>query len=147
SPSPTKTRRTRRSGRTRSPRPTSSNRWRRAWSPRKAYEWLQERLAATQGEMRQAQDQPFKSYQSQDLFVPEGSISAVTSSITKLNEDYVQAQARRIAIEAALKQAKEMQNRGLGLDALPQVATDPVVVGFNGQIAALTVDLSRMGEK
>jgi capsular exopolysaccharide synthesis family protein len=119
----------------------------RVESARKAYEWLQERLAATQGEMRKAQDQLFKSYQSQDLFVPEGSISAVTSSITKLNEDYVQAQARRIAIEAALKQAKEMQVRGLGLDALPQVATDPVVVGFNGQIAALTVDLSRMGEK
>jgi polysaccharide biosynthesis transport protein len=119
----------------------------RVESARKAYEWLQERLAATQGEMRKAQDQLFKSYQSQDLFVPEGSISAVTSSITKLNEDYVQAQARRIAIEAALKQAKEMQGRGLGLDALPQVATDPVVVGFNGQIAALSVDLSRMGEK
>ena len=119
----------------------------RVESARKAYEWLQERLAATQGEMRKAQDQLFKSYQSQDLFVPEGSISAVTSSITKLNEDYVQAQARRIAIEAALKQAKEMQVHGLGLDALPQVATDPVVVGFNGQIAALTVDLSRMGEK
>jgi succinoglycan biosynthesis transport protein ExoP len=119
----------------------------RVESARKAYEWLQERLAATQGEMRKAQDQLFKSYQTQDLFVPEGSISAVTSSITKLNEDYVQAQARRIAIEAALKQAKEMQGRGLGLDALPQVATDPVVVGFNGQIAALTVDLSRMGEK
>ena len=119
----------------------------RVESARKAYEWLQERLAATQGEMRKAQDQLFKSYQTQDLFVPEGSISAVTTSITKLNEDFIQAQARRIAIEAALKQAREMQSRGLGLDTLPQVATDPVVVGFNGQIAALTVDLSRMSEK
>ncbi len=116
-------------------------------SARKAYEWLQERLAATQGDMRKAQDQLFKSYQSQDLFVPEGSISAVTTSITKLNEDFIQAQARRIAIEAALKQAKEMQSRGLGLDSLPQVAIDPVVVGFSGQIASLSVDLSRMGEK
>jgi polysaccharide biosynthesis transport protein len=119
----------------------------RVESARKAYEWLQERLAATQGEMRKAQDQIFKSYQTQDLFVPEGSISAVTTSITKLNEDFIQAQARRIAIEAALKQAREMQSRGLGLDTLPQVATDPVVVGFSGQIAALTVDLSRMSEK
>jgi polysaccharide biosynthesis transport protein len=119
----------------------------RVESARKAYEWLQERLAATQGDMRKAQDQLFKSYQSQDLFVPEGSISAVTTSITKLNEDFIQAQARRIAIEAALKQAKEMQARGLGLDTLPQVAIDPVVVGFSGQIASLSVDLSRMGEK
>ncbi len=119
----------------------------RVESARKAYEWLQERLSATQGEMKEAQDKLFKGYQSQDLFVPEGSVSAVTSSITKLNEDYIQAQARRIAIEAALKQANEMKALGLGLDSLPQVATDAVVVGFSGQIAALTVDLSRMAEK
>ncbi len=119
----------------------------RVEAARKAYEWLQERLSATQGEMKEAQDKLFKGYQSQDLFVPEGSVSAVTSSITKLNDDYIQAQARRIAIEAALKQATEMKARGLGLDTLPQVATDAVVVGFSGQIAALAVDLSRMAEK
>ena len=62
--------------------------------------------------MRDAQDKLFQSYRSQDLFVPEGSVSAVTTSIAKLNEDFVQAQARRIAIEAALKQAREMQARG-----------------------------------
>src|SRR5215468_4738186 len=116
-------------------------------SARKAYEWLQGRLSATQSEMKEAQDKLFKSYQTQDLFVPEGSVSAVTSSITKLNEDYIQAQARRIAIEAALKQATEMRAKGLGLDALPQVAADPVVAGYNERIATLTVDLSRMAEK
>ena len=116
-------------------------------SARKAYEWLQGRLSATQGEMREAQDKLFKSYQTQDLFVPEGSVSAVTSSITKLNEDYIQAQARRIAIEAALKQASEMKSKGIGLDTLPQVAADPVVAGYNERIATLTVDLSRMAEK
>src|SRR3990172_7092097 len=98
---------------------------------RTAYEWLQERLAATQQEMREAQDRLFKSYQSQDLFVPEGSVSAVSTSIARLNEDFVQAQARRIAIETALKQAREMKGRGEGLDALPQVATDAGVNGVN----------------
>jgi capsular exopolysaccharide synthesis family protein len=119
----------------------------RVEAARRAYEWLQERLAATQAEMRDAQDRLFRSYQSQDLFVPEGSVSAVSTSIARLNEDFVQAKARRIAIEAALKQSDEMKARGEELDALPQVATDPVVTGFNTQIAGLSVELGRLGEK
>jgi succinoglycan biosynthesis transport protein ExoP len=119
----------------------------RVESARKAYEWLQERLADTQRGMRDAQDKLFKSYQSQDLFVPEGSVSAVTTSITKLNDDYIQAQARRITIEAALKQVTDMRQGRQSLDTVPQVAADPVVLGFNSQIANLTVDLSRLSEK
>jgi succinoglycan biosynthesis transport protein ExoP len=116
-------------------------------SARKAMEWLQERLVATQQGMRDAQDKLFQSYRSQDLFVPEGSVSAVSTSIAKLNEDYVQAQARRITIEAALKQAREMQGRGEDLDVLPQVAADATVIAFNTQIAGLNVELGRLSEK
>jgi capsular exopolysaccharide synthesis family protein len=119
----------------------------RVESARRAYEWLQERLAATQQGMRDAQDKLFQSYRNQDLFVPEGSVSAVSTSIAKLNEDFVQAQARRIAIEAALKQAGEMRARGEPLDALPQVASDPTVTAFNTQLAGLSVELGRLGEK
>jgi polysaccharide biosynthesis transport protein len=116
-------------------------------SARKAYQWLQERLSATQASMREAQERLFKSVQSQDLFVPEGSVSAVTSSITKLNDDFIAAQARRITIEAALKQVADMRQAGSSLDAVPQVASDSVVLGFNSQVASLTVDLSRLSEK
>jgi capsular exopolysaccharide synthesis family protein len=119
----------------------------RVESARKAMEWLQERLADTQKGMREAQDKLFQSYRSQDLFVPDGSVSAVSTSIARLNEDFVQAQARRITIEAALKQAREMQEHGEELDALPQVASDPTVVAFNTQLAALTVELGRLSEK
>ncbi len=119
----------------------------RVESARKAYDWLQERLSSTQQGMRQAQERLFESYRSQDLFVPEGSVSAVSTSIAKLNEDFVQAQARRIAIEAALKQAAEMRERGEDLSTLPQVAVDSVVTGFNTQLAGLAVDLGRLGEK
>jgi len=119
----------------------------RVESARKAIEWLQERLSATQTNMREAQERLFKSLQTQDLFVPEGSVSAVTSSITKLNDDFIAAQARRIVIEAALKQVAGMKQAGQSLDAVPQVASDGVVLGFNGQIASLTVDLSRLSEK
>jgi capsular exopolysaccharide synthesis family protein len=119
----------------------------RVESARKAMQWLQERLSATQGSMREAQERLFKSLQTQDLFVPEGSVSAVTSSITKLNDDFIAAQARRIVIEAALKQVADMKRGGQSLDAVPQVAADPVVLGFNSQIASLTVELSRLSEK
>jgi len=119
----------------------------RVESARKAMEWLQERLAATQQGMKDAQDKLFQSYRTQDLFVPEGSVSAVSTSIAKLNEDFVQAQARRITIEAALKQAREMKALGQDLDALPQVAVDPTVTAFNTQLASLAVELGRLGEK
>jgi capsular exopolysaccharide synthesis family protein len=119
----------------------------RVEAARKAYDWLQERLAATQQSMREAQDRLFKSYQTQDLFVPEGSVSAVSASITKLNEDHIAAQARRIALEAALKQADQMRARGQSLDTVPQVAADGLVVSLNGQLTALDLDLSRLKEK
>jgi succinoglycan biosynthesis transport protein ExoP len=119
----------------------------RVEAARRAYDWLQNQLSATQKQMREAQDRLFKSYQSQDLFVPEGSVSAVSTSITKLNDDFVKAQARRIEIEAALKQAREMKGGGEALDALPQVASDPVVTNFNAQLASLQVELGKLGEK
>jgi capsular exopolysaccharide synthesis family protein len=114
---------------------------------KRAYTWLQERLAATQREMRDAQDKLFRSYQSQDLFVPEGSVSAVSRSITKLNEDYVAATSRRIEIEAALKQAITMREQGLGLDQIPQIAHDAQVAGFNGQLVSQSLELARLKEK
>jgi capsular exopolysaccharide synthesis family protein len=119
----------------------------RVENARKAYDWLQERLAATQQSMREAQDRLFKSYQTQDLFVPEGSVSAVSASITKLNEDHIAAQARRIALEAALKQADQMRARGQSLDTVPQVAADELVVNLNGQLTTLDLELSRLKEK
>jgi capsular exopolysaccharide synthesis family protein len=119
----------------------------RVESAKKAYEWVQERLAATQRMMRESQDKLYKSYQSQDLFVPEGSVSAVTSSITKLNDDYIEAQARRIQLEAAIKQVADMRRRGQSLDTVPQVATDAQVAALDGQLASQNVELSRLKEK
>jgi len=119
----------------------------RVEAARKAYDWLQERLADTQRGMRDAQDRLLKTYRAQDVYVPEGGGSAVAASIAKLNEDYVSAQARRISIEAALKQFAEMRQSGKSLDTIPQVAADSVVAGLNAQIANLTVDLSRLKEK
>jgi len=119
----------------------------RVETAKKAYEWLQGRLSATQASMREAQDKLFKSYQTQDLFVPEGSVSAVSTSITRLNDDYIAARTRRITIEAAVQQVRDMRARGESLDSVPQVAADAGVVGLNTQIGGLNVELSRLLEK
>ena len=112
-----------------------------------AYNWVNERLAATQADMEQAQDKLLKSYQGQDLFVPEGSVSAITTSITKLNEDHIQAQSRRIELEAQLGEFRSMRRRGRSPDTIPQVGEDEAVSQINGRIQSLTLDLTRLREK
>ena len=97
--------------------------------------------------MRDAQDRLFKSYQTQDLFVPEGSQSAVTTSITRLNEDQVASAGRRIVLDAALQQVAQMQSSGQSLDSVPQVAADALYLGLSGQVAALNQELTRLLEK
>ena len=116
-------------------------------SAKRAYDWVNERLAETQRTMQDAQDKLLKSYQAQDLFVPEGSVSAVASSISKLNDDHVQAQAHRISLEAELKEAADMRKRGRSLDSLPRVAVDSMVLELTAKRDALNIDLSRLKEK
>jgi capsular exopolysaccharide synthesis family protein len=113
----------------------------------RAYQWVNERLAETQNDMVEAQNKLLKSYQGQDLFVPEGSVSAITTSITKLNEDHIQAQARRIELEAQLGEFRAMRRRGKDPDPIPQVREDEVVAQINGRIQSLTLDLTKLSEK
>jgi len=112
----------------------------------RAYRWVNERLAETQSDMEEAQDKLLKSYQGQDLFVPEGSVSAITTSITKLNEDHIQAQARRIELEAQLAEFAAMRSRG-NPDAIPQVGQDDAVAQINSRVQSLTLDLARLREQ
>ncbi len=112
-----------------------------------AVQWLQGRLQETQKTMREAQDKLFKSYQTQDLFVPEGSQSAVTTSITKLNDDQIATAGRRIVLGAALQQIEQMQSRGQTLESVPQVATDELYQSISGQVAALKLERTRLLEK
>ncbi len=114
---------------------------------RRAYKWVNERLAETQTEMQQAQDRLLKSYQGQDLFVPEGSVSAITSSITKLNDDHIQAQARRIELEAQLGEFAAMRREGRSLDAIPQVGGDPAAAEMTTKLQALSLELAKLTGK
>ena len=114
---------------------------------RRAYRWVTERLTETQEDMQKAQDKLLKSYQGQDLFVPEGSVSAITTSITKLNEDFVQTQGRKITLQSELQEFAGMRARGRDLDAVPQVASDATVLDLNGKLQGLSLELLRLKEK
>jgi capsular exopolysaccharide synthesis family protein len=119
----------------------------RVQAAERAYEWVTERLAVTQNEMEEAQDKLLKSYQGQDIFVPEGSVSAITTSITTLNEDHIKAQSRRIELEAQLGEFQSMRRRGRSPDTIPQVGQDEVVSQINGRIQSLTLELTQLREK
>ncbi|MCG6920874.1 MAG: polysaccharide biosynthesis tyrosine autokinase [Acidobacteria bacterium] len=119
----------------------------RVQAAERAYQWVTERLAVTQNEMEEAQDKLLKSYQGQDLYVPEGSVSAITTSITTLNEDHIRAQARRIELEAELGEFRSMRNRGRSPDTIPQVGEDETVSQINGRIQSLTLELTQLREK
>jgi capsular exopolysaccharide synthesis family protein len=114
---------------------------------KRAYDWVNERLADTQKSMQEAQDKLLKSSQGQDIFVPDGSVSAATTSITKLSEDKVQTQGRRIALEAELSEIADMKRRGSSLDAVPQIATDKMVQDLTTRLETLNLDLTRLKEK
>lgn len=114
---------------------------------KRAYDWVSARLAETQRTMQDAQDKLLKSYQGQEMLVPDGGVSAVASSISKLSEDHVQAQARRIALEAELQEIADMRRRGRSLDNLPRVAADQMGLELTGKLEALSIDLSRLKEK
>jgi capsular exopolysaccharide synthesis family protein len=118
----------------------------RVEAARRAYEWLQERLSATQTNMRDAREKLFKSNEGQDLFVPESG-SVATTTLTRLSEDYTKAQGRRIEVEAVSKQIAEMRRRGQSLDALPQMAADATFASLAAQMAGLNLELQRLKEK
>ncbi|HEY2943567.1 MAG TPA: polysaccharide biosynthesis tyrosine autokinase [Vicinamibacteria bacterium] len=114
---------------------------------KRAYRWVTERLAETQRTMQEAQDKLLKSYQTHEMFVPEGSVAAVASSISKLNDDHLQGQARRISLESELQEIADMRKRGRNLFNLPRVAADPMVLELTGKLSTLSIDLSRLKEK
>ena len=114
---------------------------------KRAYDWVNDRLAETQRTMQDAQDKLLKSYQAQEIFVPDGSVSAVANSIGKLNDDHVQTQTRRIELQAELQEVADMRRRGRSPDNLPRIAADAMVLELTGKRDALGIDLSRLKEK
>ena len=117
----------------------------RVESVRRAYGWLQDRLAETQKTLREANQTLLDGYQSEDL-VAGGSETGVTASIGRLTDELTATQARRIVVEAALNQFTGMRRRGQSLGRIPQVASDPMSQTLASQLAAQEVRLATLSQ-
>ena len=115
-------------------------------SARKAFDWLVERLKTTENTMREQNDKLYRQYQEQD-FVPQGTTSAVNSSIEKLQGELVDVQSKRIALDAAYRQAIDLKARNESLESVPQIAQDLTWVGLQAQLAAMGLEKQRLKEK
>jgi polysaccharide biosynthesis transport protein len=115
---------------------------------RRASDWLQERLADTQKNMREAQKRLFESYESQDIFAPDAAGSSpLVSTITKLSDEHSELHAKRIELEAILRQVAEVRKAKRTLDTIPQVAADSLVMSLNTQLSNLNLQLSQLKEQ
>ena len=114
---------------------------------KRAYQWVNERLAEARHTMQATQDQALRSYQGQDVLVADGGVQAVASSISTLNEQLVQAQAQRITLEAELEEIANMRKRGQSLDTLRQVSQDALCQELATKIQQLQLERSRLKAK
>jgi succinoglycan biosynthesis transport protein ExoP len=114
---------------------------------KRAYNWVNERLAEARQTMQATQDKALKSYQGQEVLVAEGGVQAVASSISTLNEQLVQAQAQRINIEAELDEMTTMRQRGQSLDTHPLVSQDATCQELSAKARQLQLERSRLKAK
>jgi polysaccharide biosynthesis transport protein len=114
---------------------------------KRAYDWVSERLVEARKGMQATQDKALKSYQGQEVFVADGGVQAVASSISTLNGELVQAQAQRITIEAELEEIANMRQKGQSLDTLRQVSQDPVCSELSAKLQQLQLERSRLKAK
>ncbi len=115
-------------------------------SARKGLEWLRERMATTEVQIRDKNDTLYKQYQQQD-FVPQGTTSAVNTSIEKLQGELVEVQSKRIALDAAYRQALDLRARNESLESVPQIAQDPAWMALQAQVAAMDLEKQRLKER
>ena len=117
----------------------------RVENARKAFEWLQERLASTEAQMNAQNDRLYQQYRAQDFLPAAG--TTLTSSIEKLQAELVDVQAARIALDAAHKQATDLKARHDKLDSIPQVAQDSVWLGLETQRLTMEAELQKLRKK
>jgi succinoglycan biosynthesis transport protein ExoP len=107
-------------------------------------DWLTEQVKQTQASMQTAQTELIQGLQRQDLAVTPGAQSTMDTSIERLQSEYLEAKTRRITIEAALTQIRDLRSRDLGLQSVPQVAADQQTASLGAELAGLEAQLSTL---
>lgn len=111
---------------------------------RNVYSWLQERLAAAEGEVQKSEQSLYEYTKEEKLFVAADGRSIGTATLSTLNQEATEAKTRRIEIESALAQVDKLKKAGNSPDALPQIAADPLVQRLNMSKADLDVELVQL---
>ena len=111
---------------------------------RNVYSWLQERLAAAEGEVEQSEHSLYEYTKHEELFVASDGQSIGTATLGTLNREATEAKTRRIEIESVLAQVDKLKQAGNSPDALPQIAADPLVQRLNMSKADLDVELVQL---
>ncbi|MGH9390725.1 MAG: GumC family protein, partial [Vicinamibacteria bacterium] len=111
---------------------------------RNVYSWLQERLAAAEGDVESSEQTLYEYTKEQGLFVPIEGASIGTETLGKLNEEATGAKTKRIELESILAQVEKSRKSGEPLDSLPQIASDPLVQRLNMSKADLDVELVQL---
>ncbi len=111
---------------------------------RNVYSWLQERLAAAEGEVEKSEQSLYEYTKEEELFVATDGQSIGAATLGRLNQEATEAKTRRIEIESALAQVDKLKKSGGSLDALPQLAADPLVQRLNMSKADLEVELVQL---
>ena len=111
---------------------------------RNVYSWLQERLAAAESEVEQSEQSLYEYTKDEELFVATDGQSIGAATLGRLNHEATEAKTRRIEIESGLAQVDKLKKSGDSLDALPQIAADPLVQRLNMSKADLQVELVQL---
>lgn len=118
----------------------------RVENAKKALSWLQERLSTTADDIKKQQERLADSLKG-DLIVPEGTTSAVNSSIERLQSELIDAQAKRIDLQTSYKQAQDRIKRNESLESIPQISRDATWIGIQAQITTRQLERDRLKDK
>jgi capsular exopolysaccharide synthesis family protein len=111
---------------------------------RSVYSWLQERLAAAESEVELSEQSLYEYTKREDLFVDSDGQDIGSETLGRLSQEATEAQTRRIALESALAQVDKLKNGGESVDALPQIAADPLIQRLNMSKADLEVEFVQL---
>ena len=108
---------------------------------RNVYSWLQERLSEAETDVESSEQSLYEYTKEQGLFVPKAGQSISAGTVEKLSFEVTVAKTRRIELERARVQVEKLRAARESLDALPQIAADPLVQRLNMSRADLEVEL------
>ncbi len=109
---------------------------------RQIYEVIQSKLEPLREQLSESEREltRFKERQDSLLFADQDK-NVITEQVSTLTSEYAKTKAERIRLETKINALKEIQKKGDGLAAFPEVAEDPTIQSLQAQRRQLQVEL------